>query len=266
MKSGGYLGLIDTLNNGILENTIGLFEQTNNLQTDRRFIYFQHNSNPTPDLNIYISSEIDLYKREKGEAKNTFSLTSFYVNTRYAFYRWISLMVSYDARKNIMYYETYKNLPSNYLNTETRQGLRFSLNLRPTNNLFIGLNAGYGFERKDISPTRNFGGYVNYSAIPVIESSLSFTMTRLLTSYLDGTNYGIILYKDLFDGLINLSGSYRRTDYTYRASNYKLNQQIISFDLSARIIKNLFLTLSGEETFEVKRTIGRFIAEITTRF
>ena len=70
----------------------------------------------------------------------------------------ISFSLSYDARKNVIYYETFKSTVDSIFENETRQGIRFGTNIRPFNNLFIGLNGGYRFLKKDIKPSRNFNG------------------------------------------------------------------------------------------------------------
>jgi hypothetical protein len=53
----------------------------------------------------------------------------------------ISFSLSYDARKNVIYYQTFRNSIDSIIENETRQGFRIGMNIRPFNNLFIGLNA-----------------------------------------------------------------------------------------------------------------------------
>ncbi|MCX6149435.1 MAG: hypothetical protein NTX22_02800 [Ignavibacteriales bacterium] len=263
---GAYVGYLDTLNSGIMENTFAVFEQTNNFKTDRRFLYFQHNSNIFTDFNFFFSSEVDLYKKENGENKSTLSLTSIYLNSRYSPYRWLSISFSYDARKNVIYYETYKNLATTLFDNETRQGFRLGLSLRPINNIYISLNAGYRFQKNDVTPSRNFGGNITYSYIPIIESSISLSATSLISSYLDGINYGIMIYKDLFSGIISVSGGYSKVVYKYRIGDFKLSQDILSIDISTRIIKSIYLNFSFESTLEKKNTSNRIVADLTYRF
>ena len=51
---GGYFGRTDTIDNSFMENTIAVMQQTNNMITDRRFLYFQHNNNLLPDINLFL--------------------------------------------------------------------------------------------------------------------------------------------------------------------------------------------------------------------
>ncbi len=175
-EAGVYISKTDTSKNGMMLNTLAFFEQTNNFNTDRRFIYFQHNNNIIKNINLFISSEVDLYKKINGVSENTFSLTSLFISTRYQPSRIINFSLSYDARKNVIYYETYKNYAESILESETRQGFRFRTTIRPVNKLSLGLNLGYRFKKSDLKPTRNFGGYINYSSIPIITSSVSLTV------------------------------------------------------------------------------------------
>ena len=42
---GGYFGRTDKVKGTYMENVVGAFQQTNNMKTDRRFLYFQHSNN-----------------------------------------------------------------------------------------------------------------------------------------------------------------------------------------------------------------------------
>jgi len=263
---GIYISRTDTIGTGTIQNTIGAFEQTNDFNTDRRLIYVQHINNSIKNINLFASSEIDIYKRKKGIAENTFSLTSFYLSARYNPSRYISLSASYDARKNVVYYETYKNYADSLLESETRQGLRFSTNLRPFNYISIGLNYGYRFQNNDLKATNNYGGYFNYSDVPIIKSSLNVSFNRLNTSYLDGSIIGFRIYKNLISGLLNLGVSYKKVNYDYKSSSYSLNQNIINVDLTIQLFAKIFLSTNYEGTYENVRTYSRIFLNLTTRF
>ena len=263
---GGYIGRTDTINSGLMENTLAFFQQTNNFKTDRRFIYFQHNNSLMKNLNLFLSSEIDLYALEKGEGKNKLSLTSFFFSTHYSPVRIISFSLSYDARKNVIYYETFKTTIDSIIENETRQGIRFGTNIRPFNNLFIGLNAGYRFLKKDIKPSRNFNGYLTYSQIPFIEISPTLSYSRLISNYVDGSIYGIRLSKYLSFIDYSLSISFTKVEYDYLASFVKLKQNNFSADLSGRIWDQLFVSCSYEGVSEGQQNYSRILIDLSFRF
>lgn len=263
---GVFVSRSDSLGKKRMDNTLSIFQQTNDFKTDRRFIYFQHSNNAIDKTNIFVSSEVDLFKRELGQDKSDFSLTSIYVSGRYTPSNVLSFSASYDARKNVIYYETFKTFLDSIIERETRQGFRLGVNIRPINGLFLGLNFGYRSQDSDIKPSRNISGFVTYSSLPIIETSTTVSYTRIMSSFIDGSLYGVRLSKDLFNGNIYTSISYRHTDYKYLNNPNSLKQSSIGLDLSSRIISNIFLSLGYEGTFEAERTYGRVILDLSTRF
>ena len=263
---GGYIGRTDTIESGIMENTIAFFQQTNNFKTDRRFMYFQHNNSVLKDFNFSLSSELDLFALEKGVEKTKPSLTSFFLSSRYSPARIISFSFSYDARKNVIYYETYRSFVDSLIENETRQGIRFGTNIRPFNTVFIGLNAGYRFLKKDIKPSKNFNGYLTYSQVPVLDISTTVSYSNLISSYVDGAIYGIRLSKYLSFIDYSLSASYTKVEYNYLSSVSKLNQNNLSVDLSGRIIDQLYLSCSYEGIFEEQLNYSRVLVNLSLRF
>ena len=111
--------------------------------------------------------------------KSDFSLTSLFLSARYSPVREFSLSLSYDARKNVYYYETFKSLSDSVLENETRQGFRARTVIRPMNNLIVGLQYGYRYSKSDIKPSRNYGGNISYTMIPLIESSFGINYNRI---------------------------------------------------------------------------------------
>jgi len=132
--------------------------------------------------------------------------------------------------------------------------------------LFLGLNGGYRFRNGDIKPTRNFGGYISYSSIPFIETSLSLNYNKLFTGYVESQVAGVRISKNLLSGMADFSLSFRKSDYKLINSSYNSSQNIFSVDISARINRLLFLSLSYEGIFEKKNSFGRIFVGIITRF
>lgn len=260
---GAYLGRIDSIDNSYMENTIAVMEQTNNFITDRRFFYLQHSNNIIKNTNLFFSSEVDLYERLRNESKNTLSLTGLFFSGRYAPLREVSFSLSYDARKDVIYYETYRSFADSIIERETRQGLRGGINLRLFNNVFMGINAGYRFQKSDSKPARNYNLYLSYSLIPGVEILPSASFTKIQSSYIDGTLWGIRLSKSIFD-ISDISFEYRNSTYKFPSGD--LQQKIFSIDISTKIWKYLYLTGSYEGTFEKSRTLGRALFDLTTRF
>ncbi len=263
---GGYIARTDSFDNKYIRNSLAMFQQTNNFKTDRRFIYLQHNNNIIDNVNIFLSTEIDLYKREKGEAKSTFNLTGFYFLARYSPVRFVSVSASYDARKNVVFYETFKSVADSILASETRQGVRLSVTLRPINYLIFNFSGGYRFRPDDIKPTRNFNGSISYTKVPIINSSVSVNGSFFQTSYLDGKIIGMRIYKDLFSGMLNLSLGYRNLLYKFDSNIPDQTQNIFETNFSFRITDSIYCNLSYEGVFQHKESYGRVFVNLTKRF
>lgn len=263
---GAYISRTDTIEGGIMENTIAFFQQTNSFKTDRRFLYFQHNNSIPKNFNFTLSSELDLFALEKGVKKTKLSFTSLFLSARYSPARIISFYFSYDARKNIIYYETFKSFVDSLIENETRQGIRVGTNIRPFNNIFIGLNAGYRFLKKDIKPSKNFNGYLTYSQIPILDITATISYSNLLSSYVDGAIYGIRLSKYLSFIDYSLSASFTKVEYNYLSSFSKLTQNNLSIDLSGRILDQLYLSCGYEGVFEKQMSYSRLLVDLSLRF
>jgi len=263
---GIYLNRLDTIGKGMMENTFSLFQQTNNFITDRRFAYLQHNNNIITNTNLFASVEVDLYKKELGVAKNDFSLTSLYLSVRYAPVKEFSLNLSYDARKNVYYYETFKSLSDSVLENETRQGFRVRSVIRPFSSLSIGLQYGYRHSKSDIKPSENYGGNISYSMIPIIQSSFGVNFNRLLSNYVDGYVYSVTLNKSLSEIRSDISVSFRKTDYTFSSGTSKFDEKALILDFSTSAFNPFSFSISYEGAFESTRTYGRILFDITTRF
>jgi hypothetical protein len=263
---GGYLFRSDSIGTITMQNTLGIFEQTNNFKTDRRFLYLQHINSITQSLGFFVSSEVDLYKRKNGIDQNVLNLTSLFAMGTFNPADWVGFSASYDARKNIVYYETYKTYADSILESVTRQGLSLRVNVRPINYLWIGINYGYRFSADDPRPSNNFGVNINYLQIPLIVSGLNMNYNRIESGYVNGNYYGASLYKDLFNGELNISLGYKLVDYQFATGQYSFIQRIGNFDLTWRMFSSVFFTASYEGTFQDKTTYGRLYISLSKRF
>lgn len=262
---GAYVGRDDSLGSGYMSNTLALFEQTNDFKTDRRFIYFQHSNSILANTNLFVSSEMDLYKMIAGIKKNEFQLTSIFTSLQYSPVNAVSIYLSYDARKNVIYYETFKSFIDSVFENETRQGFNVRLNIKPIRYLFVGINGGYRYQKHDLKPARNFGGYITYSQVPFVDITPTASYTKLITSYVEGGIAGLRLSRQITDN-IDLSVFYRNTQYKFSNSIASINQNSVSVDLTTILFNPVFLTISYEGIFESTSTTGRILLDLTMRF
>ena len=262
---GAYISRYDSLGHRGMYNTFGYFEQTNDFKTDRRFIYLQHRNSIITNTRLFLSTEVDLFKKINGESKSEFSLTSLFISANIRASDFVTFYLSYDARKNVIYYETSKNFIDSLFENETRQGFRSRITVKPIRNLFVGVNYGYRFRPGDIKPSNNYGGYMTYSMIPLINSGMTFSYTRLYSSYVAGTNWGLRIYKDLRWGL-GLSLGYRNTKYQFTQNIDGVTQQSVSFNINTRLLKPVYVNFTYEGVFQSKYSSGRILVNLSYRF
>lgn len=263
---GGYLAFNSRRADTFTESSLAFMQQTNNSKTDRRFIYFQHSSSLIK--NIYFSGtfEIDLYKLMNDMPQNTFNLTEFYLSLRYKMTKNFTLTGSYDERKNVMYYETYKTFIDRILETEMRQSLRLQADYRITRNLMFGIQSGYRLLKTDLHPSKNVYSYLTYSQIPGLNVSVTLSGTYLESNYLNGKIFGGNISRDLFKGKFQTGIGYRYVDYRYPESLMNAIQNIGEMNISLLFLKNMSLSLNYEGTFEKHYKYDRFYLQIRKRF
>ena len=269
---GVYANRTDQLANGDMQNTLGYFEQTNDFKTDRRFLYYQHSNSAIQSTRIFLSTEIDLYKKEMGESKTEFSLTSLFTSVNIRPSDFFAVMISYDARKNVIYYETFKTLVDSIIENETRQGFRTRLTLKPFNNFYIGGDYGYRHRKGDLKPSNNYGGYITYTRIPAIETSATVSFNKLSSSYTEGDIWTASLNRPIAFGFDVMLG-YRFTNYKFRSGIDDLKQNSVSINLNTYFLKPVLLNFTYEGIFwksitsgEDVQSSGRFLANLTYRF
>lgn len=266
LEYGAYVGQNNTVKNGFVQTSLALFEQRNNGNTDRRFAYFQHSNSAIKNLNIFASFELDLYKLENDQPKSTIDLTGLYFSMRYRFSRRFSVFGSYDNRKNVIYYETFKSYANRVLQLASRQGLRVRINTRPFKYLMLGVNAGTRFQKNDLRSTNTINGFASYTKVPGLNASLSLNANLMQTSYLDGQIFGARLSKNIFAGKLYSQLSYRHVNFNYVNFNSQLKQHIGAIDLSYQFNKKLYFSVNVETTFQEKENYNRVYLNLRRKF
>nr|WP_319511718.1 hypothetical protein [uncultured Draconibacterium sp.] len=263
---GAYVGQSTKTENGVVQSSLAFFEQRNTGNVDRRFVYLQHTNSAIKNLTLFSSLELDLYKLENDEPTNTVSLTSLYLSARYRFSRRFSAFASYDNRKNVIYYETFRNYADEVLQQASRQGVRLRLNYRPVNGFIVGTSAGTRFRDADPRPTKTLNGFATWTKVPAINASLSVTANLMQTSYLDGQVYGARLSKDLVSGKLYTMLHYRWVDFQYVNTLTNLQQHIGEIDLSYQFNKKLYLSANYEATFQDQQLFNRVYLNLRIKF
>lgn len=266
-QAGAYAAYVSNKPGKYQQTTFGFIEQRNKSNIDRRFVYFQHSSELLKNLNLFSSFELDLYKKINNESKNTLQLTNLFLSLRYRLSKKWRLSISYDNRKNIIYYESYKSFIDQLIENETRQGLRFSINYRPFKFVTWGVNTSWRFQKDNMNLSKNLNTYLNFTKIPILNIRTSLTANFLQTNYLNSKIFGIRISKEIIRRKLNGDLYFRMLDYQYRNSENTVHQNIGGASLSFRLMKQLTLYAYYEGTFDNRdQTYHRINTKIIQRF
>lgn len=266
LQFGAYVGHEVKGANGRMQNTLAIIEQRNAGVTDRRFMYFQHTNNLIANLYFFGSVEADLYQLTDNKKVNVFRLYNTYLSARYRIFRPLSVSVSFSARNNLIYYESYKNFIERLLEDKTLQGWRARINYHPIGRLYLGVNGGYRYRQDDPNPTRNIHGYATYTVLPQIGGSLTGTVTWMQSAYLNGMIYGGGYDHELLSGKLSAGVNYHYVDQTYGSNEKSVNQHVAEASLFWAIWGKLSLSLNYEGTFEKDINYHRLYLNLSQRF
>ena len=267
MQFGGYIAHEKETPKGQNQTSIAFAEQKNNGKTDRRFAYLQHSSSILQNLYLFYSLELDLFQNIDSVKSNKANLTSTYISLRYKPFKKLSITTSYDNRRNIIYYETYRTYLEQLLNQETRQGFRLNMNYNMSN--FVNFNASgfYRYQSSRPEPTKNYIANLTFNQIPKLNASLSLSANLMKTYYFNGTIYGARVNKELFKNKVSAEFNYQKVDYNFfNTEQASLKQNI--FGVSANIYgkKRTTLMLMYEGTFEPNNSYNRYYITLSQRF
>ncbi len=263
---GAYIFRNDKTNFGMAQTSLAFAEQQNDFKTDRRFVYFQHNNSLIKNLNLFLSSELDLYKKINGDISNKPNITSVYLSLRYRLRKNLSISTSYDNRRNIIYYESYQTFIDQLVAQETRQGVRVQMNYSPFKSISINASTFYRYQGDNPVPTKNYVGNINFNNIPGLKMNVAVNANLLESYYFKGTIIGGRVSDDFLKGKINAELNYRNVNYTFFNSETSLKQHIAGFNINFNLLKKTSLILSYEGTFETKNTYHRYFITAIQRF
>jgi hypothetical protein len=266
LQYGGYVSLDTKATGNYTETSLAFMQQMNNSKTDRRFLYFQHSNTFLKNINFLSTFEVDLFKLENDVPKSTFNLTGVYMSMRYKMTKSFTISGSYDARKNVMYYETYKTFIDHLLETELRQGYRVQANYRISKNMIVGLQSGYRFLKADPHPSKNLYGYFTWSQISGQNISATLSGTYIESNYLNGETVGVNINSDLSKGKVQVGAGYHLMNYKLPESQITLLQHVGELNLSAQLGWNMSFSVNYEGTFEKSDKYSRVYFQLRKRF
>lgn len=249
LQYGGYLGTRYTSASLNTRTTVGLMQQTNAGMVDRRYAYMQHSSTFNGNLNLFGSGELDLYSTVMGGAR----LTNLFVSARYRINRMFDVFGSYDSRKRVIYYETFRNDVEVMLDDDdARQGARLRLNVKPMKALAGGAAYSRRFQADGANPSENIQLFLNFSKDPKGLGRWSMQANRNTSSYLRSDVLSFRHSRTLIPKRLDMSLYYRAVEYIYgnRTDGSPLaartSLRYYGADMMLNLARTLTFTVLGE--------------------
>lgn len=267
IQLGGYANYHSSGKIGYSSTTIGFMEQRNAGAVDRRYMYFQSTNSLGRKLNLFVSAELDLFSSVLGVTQTKFRLTNLFSSIRYRINRKINISLSYDNRRRILYFETFKTEIEQLLEDDiARQGLRFRVNWKPLRSISMGVGLSRRFQSDQQNASENANFYINHSKVPGLEASLTMRINVNRSNYLESKIASISLSKNLFNKNLQARLYYRFVNYRYLESVIDINQSYIGTNLNHRLSKTLRLGISAEMNRRDQLTYFSFQTKLIKRF
>ncbi|MBL0316388.1 MAG: hypothetical protein IPP69_11635 [Flavobacteriales bacterium] len=268
---GGYVGLEGKGEKLSSRTTLGLLQQNNSGAVDRRYVYFQHSSTFYRKFTVFTSSELDLFNEANGKSFGAYRLTNFYSSLNYRVNKKLDLNVSYDSRKQIMYYETYSTDIERMLDDDqSRQGVRGRIGIRPTKYTSIGVSVGKRFQSSNQNKSDNLNAYISYTKLPGTGGRLTLNYNVNRSLYLLSEVVSIRLSQDLFNKKLNAEAYVRKVNYSYYSDaqlpTTKNEQYYYGLSLMHRLSPTISFSVLGEMTKNVNSDNYRVNLRLMKRF
>lgn len=248
------------------QSSIAFMEQRNSSSLDRRFMYLQHANTLAKNLYAFASTEINLYKVINNQSQNTFDLNSFYLMLRYRAGKKLSFSGTYDLRKNIIYYEAYKDYLEQLLDDGPRQGYSLGSSLKAFSWLYIRANVSYRFKKEDKIPSENYMLSLYFNRVFTNKLRIRVNENYINSNFLRGYLTSIQTMYDIIPRKLSANFQYRLLFGAYNISELKTRQHIFEGQIQYYIYKRLSLLVSYESVFEATRTGNRLYISLSHRF
>jgi hypothetical protein len=247
LEFGSYAGFKSERQNYLSQTTVGMMEQRNLGNIDRRYAFFQYSSTIGSKLNLYSSIEADLYDGLETGYISTFRLTNLFASVSYRISRAIDLYASYDTRKQILYYETMKTEIEKLLENDwARQGVRLRMNVRPVKFLNFSLSYSKRFQSNDQNSSDNYNGMINLSKLPWMGGGISINYNKNISSYQGIQVFSVRHYRTLVKDHIDSELYYRVANYSYSREDLSNQQTYYGGSIYIRFVKKISFSVLAE--------------------
>ncbi len=267
LEYGGYYGIQTDGKNFRSQTTLGGIEQRGRADVDRRYAYLQHTSTINSKFSLFASAELDLFRKVNSVTTTDPRLTNLFASARYRFSRGLNVSLSYDSRKRIIYYDTYRTELDRILDDDlARQGIRARVNFRPGRYVFAGLSYARRFQADDQNKSDNYYGYLTLSRTPFVGGRTTLTLNRNESGYLTSNIGGLRHSRSYFRDRLQTDFYYRAVHSDYVNFGDPFLQHYAGADITYYLTRSLFFSITGEFATYEGQDNYRIYSRIVQRF
>lgn len=247
------------------ESTLAAAGEYHGTTVSREFIYLQNSFYASRKWNVYQSAELEINRHwRKARNNQDISISNLYVSGRYSPYRWITLGLMYDNRKNYQTYQT-RSIADSLFDDALRYGLRGTISLLLPENYRLYTNFGIRKRKTDTDYTYSYAGGINKINFLMKRLSIFINGTGFSNFFTTGYNYSFRIAQSFRNGYsLNIGAG----GYIYELKSTGLNQKNRWIRLGGRAsLSRHFYLYSQYEYNDGDDVLGhRVLAEIGYRF
>ncbi len=265
---GAYLGTSYSGKKSGFETTIGVLEQKNSGAIDRRYVYAQGLANLGHGVNFFSSAELDLYNLNSEGNQSGSRLTNLHVSANLRLQKRVRLSLSYDTRRNIIFYETFQtHLEQLIADDQMRQGIRARVNLKVMKGVNVGFAYGKRYQNNLQNASDNYNAFATIRNAPIIGGTLSGNLNFNQSSYLNSLATTFRHNRYYFRNKINISTYLRSVLYSYNPErDTTIIQQFMGASANYRFGQNMTIRGLVELSLRKAEYKSRINIQLTKRF
>jgi len=227
-------------------------------KTSREFVYLQNNYWMGSKFSVYQTVEIDFNRGWKYDySKKKMQFSNFYFSTRYSPLAFISLSVSYDARKAVRVFET-RSIPDSLFDETTRQGLRSGITLRLPHRIRLSGSFGIRFRQGGLRNTTSASGGLAVRQIFNTWATFNARVSYFSSMFTKGYRPNIRMRFPITRGLaINVGGG----SYIYQTGSRTNYNNWLEANGYYRINRRLFANFGYRMFIDERLKSGRLFLE-----
>lgn len=253
-KFGAFVGFQEgDYNTRRIESTFAFSGSYHSSTVSREFMYVQNSYSMGSRFSVYQTMEFDLNRGWKNANNAFLQLTNFFLSARYSPTNFLSVDLSYDARKAVKIYET-RSIPDSLFDETTRQGMHAGVLLRFSRNIRLSTNFGLRLRKGNLQNTRSMSSSLTIRRVlhtwTTVNARFSYFSTMFSRGYRPNLSLRVPMTRKLS---VNFSGGMYIYQIGGTTTQNKWFETLSYYRISRRFYTNLGYRLFIDEQLKSGR-------------